>query len=565
MLPCIRDSLFGWFSLLFLFIMIEFQDFSVLCWNIRGAINVVGRRHTRELINKFRPSMVILVENHCAFSRAMKFWKKLGYDVGCCYEANGQSGGIWILIESTSNFSVQILDSFHQAVTVSVCKGNSKWCVSAVYASHMPAPRDILWDHLISLRGSISEPWLLMGDFNEILLPTEVRGGNFIANRAAKFSEVLDRCGLLDLKAKGGKFTWFRKTQGNQHIHKRLDRAFSYCNWRIKFPEAFDENLPTLHSDHCPILLRCNDVIPERKTRPFWFQAAWLSHNDFPAFVHEAWGKGNHGIPVSLDNVKKEALDFNGKTFGNIFKRKHTLENRMKGIQRSLKITDSIGLTRLESELQKEYSEVLKQEEMLWFQKSREKWVKLGDRNTKFFDTQTIVRRKRNKIHGVYIQDEAWCTDPNTLRSEALDFFRNLFMSPVNSSPHNLMIPMLPELSDNGKKTLTDPVCKEEVKLAVFSMGSFKAPGPDGFQPLFFKHLWSTVGNDMWQLVKNAFERGYNEESIAEILIVLIPKIDHPVRFREFRPISLCNVVYITNILRVLISISLIIFSVFCI
>lgn len=40
---------------------------------------------------------------------------------------------------------------------------------------------------------------------------------------------------------------------------------------------------------------------------------------------------------------------------------------------------------RLEGDLQRECNDVLKQEEMLWYHKSREKWVRLGDRNTKFF------------------------------------------------------------------------------------------------------------------------------------------------------------------------------------
>jgi len=40
-----------------------------------------------------------------------------------------------------------------------------------------------------------------------------------------------------------------------------------------------------------------------------------------------------------------------------------------------------------EASLQKEYNDVLRQEEILWYQKSRENWVKLGDRNTSFFHT----------------------------------------------------------------------------------------------------------------------------------------------------------------------------------
>nr|KYP39585.1 hypothetical protein KK1_039106 [Cajanus cajan] len=42
--------------------------------------------------------------------------------------------------------------------------------------------------------------------------------------------------------------------------------------------------------------------------------------------------------------------------------------------------------------------EILLQEEFLWFQKSREKWVCFGDRNTNFFHAQTLAQRQKNKI-----------------------------------------------------------------------------------------------------------------------------------------------------------------------
>lgn len=40
---------------------------------------------------------------------------------------------------------------------------------------------------------------------------------------------------------------------------------------------------------------------------------------------------------------------------------------------------------------------------------------------------------------------------------------------------------------------------------AVMSMQSFKAPGPDGFQPFFFKQYWPIVGDELWRTVQGAF------------------------------------------------------------
>ena len=57
-------------------------------------------------------------------------------------------------------------------------------------------------------------------------------------------------------------------------------------------------------------------------------------------------------------------------------------------------------------------------------------------------------------------------------------------------------------------------------------MEPFKGLGLDGFQPLCFKHYCEVAANDIWQLVGNAFASGRIDQTLAEILIVLIPNVD---------------------------------------
>lgn len=42
---------------------------------------------------------------------------------------------------------------------------------------------------------------MIIEDWNEILLPYEVRGGDFLPSRVARFSQVLEDCRLVDLGA----------------------------------------------------------------------------------------------------------------------------------------------------------------------------------------------------------------------------------------------------------------------------------------------------------------------------------------------------------------------------
>lgn len=42
----------------------------------------------------------------------------------------------------------------------------------------------------------------------------------------------------------------------------------------------------------------------------------------------------------------------------------------------------------------------------------------------------------------------------------------------------------------------------------------------------------------------DAFRTGASDPRIVETLIVLIPKVDVPTKFKEFRPVSLCTMIY---------------------
>src|ERR1044072_5963500 len=100
---------------------------------------------------------------------------------------------------------------------------------------------------------------------------------------------MMDACGLHDLGASGGTFTWHRKEHGVLRVSKRLDRGIADLDWSTLFPEAFVQLGNRVYSDHCPLILKCSAWSPVRQNRRFHFQAAWARHPEYVGVVDTAW------------------------------------------------------------------------------------------------------------------------------------------------------------------------------------------------------------------------------------------------------------------------------------
>ncbi|KAG8486672.1 hypothetical protein CXB51_020076 [Gossypium anomalum] len=80
-------------------------------------------------------------------------------------------------------------------------------------------------------------------------------------------------------------------------------------------------------------------------------------------------------------------------------------------------------LVDLEMEVRDELENVLNHEELLWRQKAKCDWLQFGDRNTKYFHSRTMQRRKLNRILALRISSGEWSSDQSVLRDEAARFF----------------------------------------------------------------------------------------------------------------------------------------------
>jgi hypothetical protein len=99
-------------------------------------------------------------------------------------------------------------------------------------------------------------------------------------------------------------------------------------------------------------------------------------------------------------------------------------------------------------------------------------------------------------------------------------------------------------VDDHMNETLCAPFSEKEISDALFQIGPLKAPGPDGFPARFLQRNWDLLRHDVVAAVQRFFAEGSMPEEVNDTTIVLIPKKNDPLEPKDYRPISLCNVIF---------------------
>lgn len=125
------------------------------------------------------------------------------------------------------------------------------------------------------------------------------------------------------------------------------------------------------------------------------------------------------------------------------------------------------------------------------------------------------------------------------------DFYRALYTSEGVEDVEELLHSVPLKVTSEMNQDLLKPYTVEEVKSALLQMFPTKAPGPDGYPAHFFQKHWSMCGEEVVDMVLKILRGEDDMEIINKTFIVLIPKVANPSLLSQFRPISLCNVIYL--------------------
>ena len=246
-------------------------------------------------------------------------------------------------------------------------------------------------------------------------------------------------------------------------------------------------------------------------------------------------------ISNCLDRCKAELLRWNKEEFDNVGAKVVDLQAKLALLENQPTSPNQIH------DLRKTRIELncwLDREDKMWRQRARQNWFQGGDRNMKFFHAKASDRQSKNHIDDIFYGNGVWREEEAEIARIFVEYYTDLFSSSIPVDFKEILYIVGPKVLGEMNASLACMFHECEVYQALKQMYPLKARGPDGMPPLFYQHFWSTCGCVVCKTVLDFLNRGISPPNFNQTHIELVPKVKEPKHVTNFKPISLCNVIY---------------------
>ena len=525
---------------------------NIASWNIRGLNQSSKQKLVRQVILENSLSVCAVLETHLAkvnLAKVSSFvfpnWKWSSNSDLCNRGARILLGWDPCIVD------LMILAQSDQVIHSQIFLKDEKKMlfVSFIYAHNHYIDRRALWSNLSRhKRFILDKPWCILGDFNATLsISDSIVGTSGKSTSMREFSDCINDIGCMDIKQIGLEFTWNQKPRGADGILRKLDRIMAELEFLKVFVGATAVFKPYISSDHSPAILK----LPTKakfKPKPFKFANLLVLDKKFKDVVRDIWeeqvtGFSMYQVVQKLKSLKKPLRKLLIDK-GNIHNNVTNLRMELEKIQMELdKDPHNPNLREAEAIHLQNYNEAVITEERFLKQKAKIEWLQVGDSNSAYFHRVVKTRVARNHIS--FIHDATGrLVDGNDVYDTFVNHYLNFLGKQGHTNDFDVAGVISKYVTDQKAAQMVCDISDEEIKSAMFSMGDDKSPGPDGYSAAFFKNSWDIIGHDVMDAVREFFVSGKLLKELNHTAITLIPKVLSPSTVSDFRPISLCNILY---------------------
>uniref|UniRef100_A0A803PR18 Endonuclease/exonuclease/phosphatase domain-containing protein n=1 Tax=Cannabis sativa TaxID=3483 RepID=A0A803PR18_CANSA len=418
----------------------------ILSWNVRGINNQHKQHEVKQFIAKNNVGLVGLLETRvkapslgALYVRMFSNW---------CFTANNawHKGGRIAVAWNPLSFMVDILRCSSQLIhlEITTIDKRNKFLVTFVYGFNKEEERRRLWTELDELK--TNEPWIVLGNFNDILEKSERIEGLFDHTPAILTVHPMPPSGRKPFK-------YFRMWS-------------SYPLYQEQVAEAWSK--PVIGSKMFQVVKKLRGLKP----------------------VLNAINK------QGFSNVYSEELKA----------KDWMLECQQKLVSDPL----NVEWQNQEREARELYAEKYKVLTSFLQLKAKAHWLKEGDSNTSLFHSSIRERRRENRILSIVNASGERVENPVQITEAFLQYYTDLLGHKMQGRQivKTRVIQEGHVITEEQANFMMTEFTKEEIKAAVFSIPGGKSPGPDGFGSWFFQDNWELVGNDVCDAISSFLGSG---------------------------------------------------------
>ncbi|KAA3486687.1 reverse transcriptase [Gossypium australe] len=333
----------------------------------------------------------------------------------------------------------------------------------------------------------------------------------------------------MDIGYSGVWYTWERGNIPETNIRERLNRGLANDKRLNLFPLGNIHHLPYSTSDHCPLLINSDKVSRFSGDRNFHFEVWWTMEDSFESTLKEIWESSTESIMDKLKEVQIGLSKWANTVKGKKGEIRQQLTKELECLMKEDRADETLAKI-IDTNIHLNMK--IEKDEVYWEQRARVNWLKSGDRNTAYLHNCATARRCANIISKLSLDDGREIHNTSGIHEEAKLYFENLFNTNGIANPKEILEGIDTSISTEMNDALLIPFSEDE------------APGLDGFLVIFFQKYWHIVGSEVLGFSLGVLNDGKAVDSANMTNIVLIPKVQNLTSMVNFRPISLCSVLY---------------------